>query len=42
MTNNHVIERNIQLEIKIPKGTNAYITKNKDESEIILRNNIIG
>ena len=39
MTNNHVIERNIQLEIKIPKGTNAYITKNKDESEIILRNN---
>ena len=39
MTNNHIIERNIQLEIKIPKGTNAYITKNKDESEIILRNN---
>ena len=39
MTNNHIIERNIQLEIKIPKGTHAYITKNKDESEIILRNN---
>ena len=36
MTDKHVIERNIQLEIKIPKGTNAYITENKEESEIIL------
>ena len=30
----HVIEREIKL--KIPKGTNVYITTNKDESEIIL------
>ena len=30
---------NILLEIQIPKGTNAYITKNKEESEIILNCN---
>ena len=36
MTDMHVIKRNILLEIQIPKGTNAYITKNKEESEIIL------
>ena len=36
MTDKHVIERNIKLMIKIPKGTNAYITRNKEESEIIL------
>ena len=36
MTKNHVIVRNIQLEIEIPKGTRAYITRNKEESEIIL------
>ena len=36
MTENHLIVRNIQLEIKIPKGTRAYITRNKAESEIIL------
>ena len=36
MTDKHIIERNIKLEIKIPKGTRAYITRNKDESEIIL------
>ena len=36
MTDKHIIERNVKLEIKIPKGTNAYITQNKDESEIIL------
>ena len=36
MTDKHVIEREIKLKIKIPKGTNAYITTNKDESEIIL------
>ena len=39
MTNKHIIERNIILQIKIPKGTNAYITDNKDESEIILNCN---
>ena len=36
MTENHIIERNIILEIKIPKGTRAYISRNKIESEIIL------
>ena len=36
MTDKHIIERNVKLEIKIPKGTNAYITQNKEESEIIL------
>ena len=36
MTENHLIVRNIQLEIKIPKGTRAYITRNTEESEIIL------
>ena len=36
MTENYLIVRNIQLEIKIPKGTRAYITRNKAESEIIL------
>ena len=36
MTDMHVIKRNILLEIQIPKGTNAYITKNKEESELIL------
>ena len=36
MTENHFIVRNILLEIKIPKGTRAYITRNKEESEIIL------
>ena len=36
MTDNHIIKRNVKLEIKIPKGTNAYITQNKEESEIIL------
>ena len=36
MTNRHFIEREIKLEIKIPKGTRAYITRNKEESEIIL------
>ena len=36
MTENHVIERNIILEIQIPKGTRAYISRNKLESEIIL------
>ena len=35
MTDKHVIEGNI-IEIKIPKGTRAYITKNQLESEIIL------
>ena len=39
MTEKHVIKGNIQLEIKIPKETNAYITTNKDESEIILNYN---
>ena len=39
MTEKHVIEGNIQLEIKIPKETNAYITTNKEESEIILNYN---
>ena len=39
MTENHVIERNIKLEVSIPKGTNAYITQNKEESEIILNFN---
>jgi hypothetical protein len=36
MTEKHVIERNILLEINIPKGTRAYISRNKLESEIIL------
>jgi len=36
MTENHFIVRNILFEIKIPKGTRAYITRNKEESEIIL------
>ena len=36
MTENHLIERNIKSEIKIPKGTRAYISRNEDESEIIL------
>ena len=36
MTEQHIIERNIILEIKIPKGTRAYISRNKIESEIIL------
>lgn len=39
MTNKHIIERNIKLEIKIAKGTYAYITRNENESEIILANN---
>ena len=39
MTEKHIIERNIRLKIKIPKGTNAYITSNTDESEIILAYN---
>lgn len=39
MTDKHIIERNIKLQIKIPKGTNAYITENKEESEIILNCN---
>jgi len=30
MTENHLIVRKILLEIKIPKGTNAYITRNKE------------
>ena len=36
MTDKHIIERNIKLDIKIPKGTYAYITRNFEESEIIL------
>ena len=36
MTNAHVIEREIKLKVKIPKGINAYITRNIEESEIIL------
>ena len=36
MTETHIVQGNIQLEIKIPKGTRAYITRNTDESEIIL------
>ena len=36
MTEKHFLERNILLEIKIPKGTRAYITRNIEESEIIL------
>ena len=36
MTETHIVEGNIQLEIKIPKGTRAYITRNIIESEIIL------
>ena len=28
------------MQIKIPKGTHSYITENKEESEIILPNNI--
>ena len=36
MTDKHIIKRNVLLEIKIPKGTHAYITNNKEESEIIL------
>lgn len=39
MTDKHIIEGNIKLQIKIPKGTNANITNNKKESEIILPNN---
>ena len=39
MTDKHIIKRNIKLEIKIPKGTHAYITQNKEESEIILNYN---
>ena len=39
MTDNHIIKRNVKLEIKIPKGTNAYITQNKEESELILNIN---
>ena len=38
MTDKHIIERNIKLDIKIPKGTYAYITRNLQESEIILAN----
>ena len=41
MTNRHVVKGNIQLEIKIPKGTRAYITKNACESEIILPCNTV-
>lgn len=40
MTEKHVIERNIKLEIKRPKGAKTYITRNKEESEIILPWNI--
>ena len=40
MTDKHIIEGKIKLQIKIPKGTHAYITENKEESEIILPNNI--
>ena len=36
MTENYLIKRKIQLEIKVPKGTRAYITRNTEESEIIL------
>ena len=36
MTDRHVVKGSIQLEIKIPKGTRAYITRNTLESEIIL------
>ena len=36
MTDRHVIEREIKLKVKIPKGINAYITRNEEESEIIL------
>ena len=36
MTENYLIKRKIQLEMKVPKGTNAYITRNKELSEIIL------
>ena len=39
MTDKHVIEGNIKLEIKIPKGTRAYITRNQLISEIILAYN---
>ena len=39
MTDKHILSRNIKLEIKIPKGTYAYITRNIQESEIILANN---
>ena len=31
MNDKHVIERDILLELKIPKGTNAYITPNTEE-----------
>ena len=36
MTEKHFIERSVLLEINIPKGTRAYITRNAKESEIIL------
>ena len=36
MTDKHLIERNIKLEVNIPKWINAFITRNKKESEIIL------
>ena len=39
MSDKHIIERNIKLQIKVPKGTHAYITQNEDESEIILNCN---
>ena len=36
MSDDHIIEREIKLKINIPKGINAYITRNIEESEIIL------
>ena len=39
MTNAHVIEREIKLKVKIPKGIYAYINRNIEESEIILSYN---
>ena len=36
MTDKHIIEREIKLKVNIPKGIYAYITRNEEESEIIL------
>ena len=39
MTDKHILSGNVKLEIKIPKGTYACITRNVEGSEIILADN---
>ena len=39
VTENVMQEKGIRLDIKVPKGTNCYVTTNNKESEIIFGRN---